>query len=90
MPNAQALKAGIEAALPAEKRDSVQVVIHGSPALMTAYFEAWVEGGPTLWTRKTGAKDPEGMYFAASGYMKRPGLYEVPSDADIAKMVKKI
>ena len=67
MPNAQALKAGIEAALPAEKRDSVLVVIHGSPALMTAYFEAWVEGGPTLWTRKTGAKDPEGMYFAASG-----------------------
>ena len=67
MGNAKALKAGIEAKLPADRRDSVLVVIHGSPALMTAYLEAWVEGGPTLWTRKTGAKDPEGMYFAASG-----------------------
>ena len=38
-----AIKAGIEAALPAEKRDKVLVVTHGIPSLMTAYLEVFVE-----------------------------------------------
>ena len=68
-----AIKAGIEAALPAEKRDKVLVVTHGIPALMTAYLEVFVEAGPVLYSRQTKAGDPNGMFFAGSGYMKRPG-----------------
>ena len=68
-----AIKAGIEAALPAEKRDKVLVVTHGIPALMTAYLEVFVEAGPVLYSRQTKAGDPNGMFFAGSGYMKRQG-----------------
>ena len=49
----------------------------------------FLEGGPTLWTRATKANDPQGMYFAASGYMKRPGFH-FPTEADYAKMAAKI
>ena len=63
----------LEAALPAEKRDKVLVVTHGIPALMTAYLEVFVEAGPVLYSRQTKAGDPNGMFFAGSGYMKRPG-----------------
>ena len=63
--------------------------MQASPALMTLYLEVWVEGGPTLWTRQTKAKDPEGMYLAASGYMKRPGTH-YPTDADIKAMAAKL
>ena len=63
----------------------------GIPAIATAYLEVWVEGGAQLWTRTTKAKDPEGMYFAASGYMKRHDVESsYPTNEDFKKWAAKL
>jgi len=58
--------------------------LHPSHAL-SSMWPRWL---PLALSPFLASRDPLAIHAPAD--MKRPGLYEVPSDADIAKMVKKI